>query len=77
MRFLLVFLVVLVLAWRWRTWREAVQHEAARSLDKAAKPDTTDMVACHQCGVHIPAHDAVVGALGTYCSVAHRLRMEP
>jgi uncharacterized protein len=74
-KFLLVFLVVLVLAWRWRTWREAVHREASRSNKTA--PGATDMVACHQCGVHIPAQDAVVGTLGVYCSGAHRLVMEP
>lgn len=75
MRFLLVFLVVLVLAWRWRTWREAARREMPRN-DNAA-PSTTDTVACHHCGVHIPAQDAVIGALGAYCSGAHRLSMEP
>lgn len=75
MRFLLVFLVVLVLAWRWRTWRESV-HSRKHGSEKS-KPETTDTVACHQCGMHIPAHDAVVGALGAYCSTAHRIRMEP
>ena len=75
MRFLLVFLVVLIVAWRWRTWRETVQRDAPRN-DKAT-PDTTRIVACHQCGVHIPVQDAVAGALGSYCCVAHRLSMEP
>lgn len=27
MRFLLIFLGVLLVAWRWRTWRTAVQRE--------------------------------------------------
>lgn len=75
MRFLLVFLVVLVLAWRWRTWRESVHRETPRNGKVA--PGTTDTVACHQCGVHVPAQDAVVGTLGAYCSSAHRLTMEP
>ncbi len=75
MRFLLVFLVVLVLAWRWRTWREAA-HRQAPGKEKNTS-DTTNMVACHQCGLHVPAQDAVTGAQGSYCSVAHRLSMEP
>lgn len=75
MRFLLVFLVVLVLAWRWRAWREATQLETKNK--PPAVPDATAMVACRQCGVHVPANDAVVGAKGMYCSVAHRLNMEP
>ena len=75
MRFLLVFLVVLVLAWRWRTWREARQR--AVQSKKAATPETIGMVACHHCGVHVPVRDAVTGALGHYCSAAHRLNQEP
>ncbi len=73
MRFLLVFLVVLLLAWRWRAWREAKQRDRQAS----AKPRTTEMVICLQCGVHIPVQEAVIGAKGSYCSAAHRLAMEP
>lgn len=75
MRFLLVFLVVLVLVWRWRTWREAVQRKMPRN-DKVTA-GTTDTVACRQCGMHVPTQDAVVGTSGAYCSSAHRLTMEP
>lgn len=74
MRFLLVFLVVLILAWRWRTWREA-----AKSKNRAAgndRPQFTDTVACSKCGVHLPVQDAVVGTLGVYCSAGHRIAME-
>jgi len=74
-KFLLVFLVVLVIAWRWRTWREASQLTVKRK--NAVVPDAMTVVACRQCGVHLPASDAVVGTQGSYCSVAHRLSMEP
>jgi uncharacterized protein len=74
-KFLLVFLVVLVIAWRWRTWREASQ--LAVKPKSPVVPDATTMVVCHHCGVHVPANDAVVGAQGSYCSAAHRLSMEP
>ncbi len=75
MKFLLVFLVVLVIAWRWRSWREAGQLAVKRK--KPVVPDATTMIACHQCGVHLPAGEAIVGAQGSYCSVAHRLSVEP
>ncbi len=75
MRFLLIFLVVLVLAWRWRVWRET--RLKGRQRGQAAKPATVGMVACHDCGVHVPTGDAVTGALGHYCSAAHRLNQEP
>lgn len=69
-----MFLIVLVLAWRWRGWRASEQR-------RRAPPETplqvTDMVRCAQCGVHIPANEAVAGRKGQYCSTAHRLAMEP
>jgi len=76
MRPLLVFLLILVLAWRWRTWREARQQEKQRQNPSQAG-STTAMLACRQCGVHVPAQDAVVGRLGTYCCAAHQMQMEP
>ena len=56
MRYLLVFLVALVLIWRWRTARTA-------ALQKRPPPQETSgaltIVACTQCGVHVPIGDAV------------------
>jgi uncharacterized protein len=75
MKFLLVFLVVLVIAWRWRTWREAAQLEKQKSFQTDAA--STDMIACQHCGLHLPANEAVVGRLGSYCSNDHRLKVEP
>lgn len=75
MRFLLVFLVVLVLAWRWRVWRD--KRLTALRRKQAAQTATVGMVACHDCGVHVPTADAVTGTLGHYCSVAHRANQEP
>jgi uncharacterized protein len=74
-KFLLVFLVVLLVAWRWRAWREVAQRDK-RVADRA-KPSTTEMVLCRHCGVHIPVNEAVVGVQGNYCSAAHRLAREP
>ena len=75
MKFLLVFLIVLVLAWRWRAWRDAALR--SRNNASASTPKITDMVVCRQCGVHIPADEAVAGLNGNYCSAAHRVTMEP
>jgi uncharacterized protein len=74
-KFLLVFLVVLVIAWRWRTWRESVQTE--RREERARDTPSTDMISCRQCGLHLPANEAVAGKLGRYCSKEHRLKLEP
>jgi uncharacterized protein len=74
MRFLLILFVVLIAAWRWRTWREAIQLKK-QVADKAV-PKTTNTVVCRQCGVHVAAQEAVIGTLGVYCSADHRLNME-
>lgn len=75
MKFLLIFLAVLLLAWRWRTWRAAQAPLTPRKNPAPQTPQT--MLQCHQCGVHLPANDAVIGTRGAYCSVAHRQQMEP
>lgn len=76
MKFLLIILVVLVVAWRWRAWRETRLHKSA-DKQTAAAAKSIGMVSCSHCGVHIPADEAVQGALGSYCSAAHRLNKEP
>lgn len=74
MRYLLIFLAVLLLVWRWRSAR------AAAAIRNPQKPPVvaraTTMVACVQCGVHVPSGDAIMGARGAYCCVAHRQQME-
>ncbi len=75
MRFLLGFIVVLVIAWRWRAWREARQLEKTKAKSDPAM--TANMVSCKQCGLHIPSNEAVTGRLGSYCGTDHRRQLEP
>lgn len=74
MRYLLVFVAVLLLVWRWRTARAATLRERDQSAQNRPpiKSTARTMVACAQCGVHIPTDDACKGARGDYCSTAHR-----
>lgn len=74
MKYLLGFLVMLLLAWRWRIARSAKQLDTQRQ--PSAMRAQVEMVRCHQCGVHIPTTEAIPGAHGTYCSIAHRQKME-
>jgi uncharacterized protein len=74
-KYLLVFVVAVLLAWRWRTSRTGQQQQKRQT--KAAQHIPVDMVACAQCGLHISATDAVKGSHGSYCSVAHRTQAEP
>jgi hypothetical protein len=74
-RFLLVFLVVLVVAWRWRTWRESAQIDKKKANNSSAA--SANMVPCRLCGLHVPLNEVEVGTLGNYCSKDHRLKLEP
>ena len=74
MKFLLVFLLVLVVAWRWRAWREAVLRNKPRQDPPI--PTAANMVTCKHCGLHIPEKDALIGKLGNYCSAEHRHQVE-
>lgn len=75
MRYLLILLVVLLVAWRWKTARAAMQRKAQHQ--QTAAPAAQAMVCCAQCGLHVPTHDAVTGANGAYCSAAHLRLAEP
>lgn len=75
MKYLLVFLVVFVVAWRWRSARDG-QHQSRVQQKAARLSQPTAMVACLRCSVHLPEHDAVQGAHGSYCSAAHRAAAE-
>jgi len=61
----LLVIAVVVLGYLW--WRQ-------QRLEKrrAQRPRPAPMVRCRHCGVHLPAADAVRGALGPYCSDEHR-----
>jgi len=69
-KYVVLFLVFLVAAWRWRAARTPKVRET-RTAHPAEKAPRT-VVACAHCGVHIPVSDATVGSQGSYCSVAHR-----
>jgi uncharacterized protein len=70
MKYLLLFVIFLVLAFLWSHARTTKVAHAARK--QAAKPKTITMVACAHCGMHLPTEDAVQGSHGVYCSAAHR-----
>jgi uncharacterized protein len=72
-KYLLVFLVIFVVAWRWRAARLTDQSTAQRER-AALKP--TEILQCAHCAVHIPAKEATQGQRGAYCSEAHRALAE-
>ena len=75
MKYLLVLAVVLVAAFIWKQNRR--RDEAPPPAAQRPKPlPPTVMVACLQCGTHLPEADAVRGQRGAYCSQEHRLLSE-
>lgn len=75
MKYLLVFVVVFLVAWRWRSAR-GLEHSTRAQQKTQRQAEPTTMVACRRCGVHLPEQDAVSGAQGSYCSAAHRAAAE-
>lgn len=75
MKYLLLFVIFLVLAFLWSHARTTKVAQSARK--KAGQPQAITMVACAHCGMHLPAEEAVQGTHGAYCSPAHRQLREP
>jgi uncharacterized protein len=73
MKYLLVFVVVLVAIWFWRQGRQ-VDNDKAPPAPSPVKPlpPPTAMVACLHCGTHLPETEAVRGQQGAYCCEEHR-----
>ncbi len=72
MKFILLILAVLALVWLLRGARRRDEPASPRSAQPGAEP----MVACRQCGVHLPQHDALPGRGGVFCGEAHRAEYE-
>ena len=75
MKYLLILLAVLFGVWLWRSGRETTGATKSGGR-QAPRPTPQDMVACHHCGLHLPASDAVQGHNGWYCGHPHRIEME-
>lgn len=77
MKYLLVIAVVMVAFWVWRNNRLSDDGQSSAQA-RRKKPSTRPaiMVACLQCGTHLPESDAVRGRLGSYCCAEHRLQRE-
>jgi len=68
MRGLLLLAAVLVVVWLWKSRASPVKSDRA---GRAVEPQLQDMVRCQQCGLHLPAADAIAGRQGSYCCAEH------
>lgn len=66
MKFFFLLLVVMVVVWAIKRGRKGP------SRPKAPPSAPAEMVACAQCGIHLPHAEAVAGQKGVYCSTEHR-----
>jgi uncharacterized protein len=73
MKFILVVLAVVVLLWLLRGTFGRARPTGPRP-GKATGPQS--MLACAQCGVHLPANEALPGRGGVFCGDAHRAAFE-
>ena len=71
MKFVLVVVAVAVLLWLLRG-----TFESARKAGGRVEETPAPMLACAQCGVHLPANEALPGRGGVFCGDAHRSAFE-
>jgi uncharacterized protein len=77
MKYLIVFLVVLVGIWAWRnSRREQLREKTPQPPPVSGPKQATEVVACAFCSVHLPRPDAVPGKHAMYCSETHRRQGE-
>ncbi len=76
MKYLLVLLVVLAVVWLigapGRRLRQQRDEAPPRPPAAPPPPLQDSIVACPQCGLHLPRSEALPGRGGYFCSEAHR-----
>ena len=73
MKFLLFLLAVFVLLWLLRgTFARRRRPPPSTASQERPRP----MLACAQCGVHLPVDEALPGRGGVFCGDAHRAAFE-
>ncbi|HEX6363097.1 MAG TPA: PP0621 family protein [Albitalea sp.] len=73
MKYLLILLVVLAVVWLARNARRIPPPPARPAKPPAEKQP---MLACAQCGLHLPRDEALPGRGGVFCSESHRAEYE-
>lgn len=72
MKLIVLLAVVLGVLWLARAARRRVRDRTPDAAPAAAPTSQEDMVACVECGVHLPRSEALPGRGGLFCSEAHR-----
>jgi uncharacterized protein len=73
MKLVLIVVAVVALLWLLRGVRRRVAPPPAATPASSAPQE---MVACAQCGVHLPRGESLPGRGGVFCGEAHRAAFE-
>jgi uncharacterized protein len=76
MKFLVLILVVLVVLWLARGARRTVSPPPPAEGPARQPAVKEPMLACAQCGLHLPRDEALPGRGGVFCGEAHRAEYE-
>ncbi|MEX1165723.1 MAG: PP0621 family protein [Hydrogenophaga sp.] len=75
MKYLLVLAVLVVAFWIWRNNRRSDSRPEKQPTPPPIGLPLT-MVACLECGTHLPESEALRGDQGSYCCAEHRRQHE-
>ncbi|MGY4827843.1 PP0621 family protein [Sphaerotilaceae bacterium SBD11-9] len=76
MKFLIVIAVIVGVLWLMRSLRKPHLPPTPAKPPSPVSPTNEEMVACAQCGVHLPRSEALPGRGGVFCGEAHRTAYE-
>ena len=76
MKFLLLLIVLAVAFFMLGARRRRPSEPGARKPQPPAPPPPQAMLRCAECGMHLPADEALPGKGGVFCSAAHRASFE-
>ncbi len=76
MKYLLLLVLLAVVFFMLGARRRGGADETARKPQPPAPAKPQAMVRCAECGMHLPADEALPGKGGVFCSGAHRASYE-
>lgn len=71
----LVVLLIVIAAVIWFA-RQGSRRVRGSGRERPPLPPREEMIACSQCGLHLPRSEALPGRGGTFCCDAHRVEFE-
>ena len=76
MKYLLLIVIVLAVLFIARAGRQRVANKPPPRAPDPATEDEPMLLACAQCGTHLPRGESLPGRGGVFCDEAHRAAYE-